>query len=97
VAHAEAALYSGAWADHPLDESLLLDLHARICGDLVPDWAGRWRAVEVRVGRLEPPAPHRIAEEMRHYAADLAPAGRRRRTRSRTSRWNFSRLPRGVS
>ncbi len=72
VAIAEAALYSGAWSEHPLDEALLLDLHGRICGDLVPDWAGRWREVAVRVGRLEPPAPHLIAGEMRLYAGDLA-------------------------
>lgn len=72
LAIAEASLYSGAWADRPLDEALFLDLHRRICGDLVPDWAGRWRTIEVRVGRLEPPAPHLIAGEMRLYAADLA-------------------------
>lgn len=72
VALAEAALYSGAWADAPFTPELLLELHHRICGELVPAWAGRWRTVEVRVGRLEPPPPHRIAEEMSLYAADLA-------------------------
>ena len=34
----------------PLDESLLTEFHARICGDLTPEWAGKWRAVEVTVG-----------------------------------------------
>ncbi len=72
VTLAEAALYSGAWAERLLDESLPLDLHARICGDLVPEWAGRWRTIEVRVGQLEPPAPHLIAGEMHLYAVDLA-------------------------
>ena len=47
------------------------DLHARLCGDLVPDWAGRWRVFEVTVGRLQPTPPHLIAQEMRRYTADL--------------------------
>ena len=71
VALAEADLYRGAFAARPLDEALVLDLHARVCGELVPDWAGRWRVVEVTVGRLKPPPPHQIAQEMRSYAADL--------------------------
>src|ERR1035437_888899 len=28
----------GVFAARPLDESLLLDLHRNICGDLTPDW-----------------------------------------------------------
>lgn len=51
VAAAEAALYREAFAARPPDESLILDLHALICGDLVPDWAGRRRPIEVRVSR----------------------------------------------
>lgn len=36
VTLAEAALYSGLWADTAFTPQLLLDLHKQICGDLVP-------------------------------------------------------------
>lgn len=72
VALTEVAVYREEFAGEQLDEALLCSLHRRICGDLVPDWAGRWRTVEVRVGRLQPAPPHRIAEDMRSYSADLA-------------------------
>lgn len=71
VAATEAELYREAFASRPLDESLLLDLHARICGDLVPDLAGRWRPIEVRVGNLRPSLPHEVPLHMRDYALDL--------------------------
>lgn len=54
-----------------LDENLLLEFHRRICGDLIPDWAGTWRTVEVSVGPLTPPAPHQLPMLMRDYALDL--------------------------
>lgn len=68
----EEAIVTGAFTGDPLDEHLLLEFHRRICGDLVPDWAGRWRTVEVRVGRLHPPAPLRVPQMLRDYSADLA-------------------------
>lgn len=71
VATAEADLYREVFAARVLDESLLLDLHTRICGDLVPEWAGRWRTIEVRVGNLTPPLPHEVPLRMRDYALDL--------------------------
>ncbi len=54
-----------------LDESLLRDFHKRICGDLMPGWAGKWRTVEVTVGSLAPPPPHQLPMFMRDYALDL--------------------------
>lgn len=72
VTLAEADLFRGHFSARPLDVDLFLDLHARLCGDLVPEWAGCWRVVEVTVGRLQPAPPHLIAQEMRSYAADLA-------------------------
>ena len=67
----EADLSAGTFADLPLDDELVLALHRRIVGDLVPQWAGRWRPVEVTVGRLTPPAPHLVPERMRNYGLDL--------------------------
>jgi CRISPR-associated endonuclease/helicase Cas3 len=71
VTTVEAAIQSDEYALHPLDDWLIRDLHRRICADLVPDWAGKWRDIEVRVGRLEPPAPYQLPMLMRDYALDL--------------------------
>ncbi len=37
----EAALLAEEFATRPIDERLLADFHARICGDLTPDWAAK--------------------------------------------------------
>lgn len=71
VAVVEASILAGDYEKHPLDEWLLLDLHRRICVDLVPEWAGKWRDIEVHVGRLEPPPPFQLPVLMRDYALDL--------------------------
>ncbi|MEQ1751891.1 MAG: Fic family protein [Prosthecobacter sp.] len=67
----EAALYAGEYDGHALDEALLLNLHRRTCGDLVPEWAGKWRDLEVTVGRLRPVLPFQLPMLMRDYALDL--------------------------
>jgi CRISPR-associated endonuclease/helicase Cas3 len=67
----EAAILAGDYALHPLDERLVLELHSGICGDLVPDWAGKWRDIEVRVGHLEPPPPYQLPMLMWDYGLDL--------------------------
>jgi len=68
----EEAIVTGAFGGQPLDEHLLLEFHRSISGDLVPDWAGRWRTVEVQVGNLRPPPAHCVPQRLRDYAADLA-------------------------
>ena len=67
----EADVLKGVFSRDSLDENLVLKLHNRIAADLVPDWAGRWRDIHVRVGRLEPVAPFRVPLLMRDYARDL--------------------------
>lgn len=52
MTHVESAILAGEFHAEPLDEWLILELHRRICGDLVPQWAGKWRDIEVSVGRL---------------------------------------------
>lgn len=69
VTQLEADLFKGQFAVDPLDEHLVLTFHQRICGDLVPAWAGRWRTVAVSVGPLQP--PHAVPLLMRDYARDL--------------------------
>ena len=71
VTLAEAAIYSGEFSECFLDENLILAIHHRICMDLVPDWAGRWRSVEVRVGNLHPAQSFLLPMLMRDYTLDL--------------------------
>jgi CRISPR-associated endonuclease/helicase Cas3 len=71
VLRSEAALYKSEFASWPLDERLAAEFHRRICHDLVPGWAGRWRTIEVRVGNLTPPPSHQVPLLMREYGADL--------------------------
>src|SRR4051812_1954044 len=61
----------GLFATQALDELLLLDLHRSICGDLTPDWAGRFRVTEVKVGQHAPPSSHVVPMLVRDYFADL--------------------------
>ena len=77
VLRLETALYQSEFAAWPLDERLPAEFHLRICADLVPDWAGRWRTIEVRVGKLTAPPPHEVPVLMRNYGAD--PLARRLR------------------
>ena len=65
----------GRFAPLPLDETLLQALHERLCGDLIPDLAGRWRTIAVRVSDHEPPPAHQVPALMRDYALDLAARG----------------------
>lgn len=71
VTRLEAALLAEEFAARPLDEVLLTEFHARLCSDLTPEWAGKWRAVEVAVGPLTPPSPHQLPMLMRDYVLDL--------------------------
>ncbi len=71
VAIVEAAIVAEEFAASPVDDHFILHLHQRICGDLVPEWAGKWRDIEVCVGNLHPALPHQIPMLMRDYALDL--------------------------
>ena len=62
----------GRFAPSPLDEALLQDFHQRLCGDLLPELAGHWRTIAVRVSDHEPPPAHQVPALMRDYALDLA-------------------------
>ena len=52
-------------------ERLLLELHRRVCDELLPDMAGRWRTREVTVGSHNPPSYWRVPVLMREFSADL--------------------------
>ena len=62
---------AGEFDGRTLDEDLLLELHRRICADLIPELAGRWRTSDVVVGDHEPPAYPLVPQRMREYALDL--------------------------
>jgi CRISPR-associated endonuclease/helicase Cas3 len=55
-----------------LSEDLFLELHRRICGDLTPAFAGRWRTTDVVVGDHEPPPAFQVGQQMRDFVRDLA-------------------------
>lgn len=59
------------FAARRLDEGLLKEFQSRLCGSLTPDWAGRWRAVQVTVGPLHPPPSFQWPMLMRNYVLDL--------------------------
>lgn len=67
----QKAIDDGEFDSRVFDEDLFLDLHRRICGDLTPDFAGRWRGKDVVVGDHEPPPLFKVAQHMREYARDL--------------------------
>lgn len=71
VATLEAKLQKAIYAGHAMNEDFFQLVHREICADLVPDWAGCWRKVEVRVGRLKPPLPHEVPMRMRDFTLDL--------------------------
>lgn len=71
VVRLEARIYAGDFAERILDEDLAAEFHRAICVDLVPEWAGRWRTVEVRVGNLHPAPPSQVPLRMRDYGRDL--------------------------
>jgi CRISPR-associated endonuclease/helicase Cas3 len=61
----------GVFAGCKLDADLLLEFHHGICGDLTPDWAGRYRAIDVSVGQHSPPPPFQVPMMVREYFRDL--------------------------
>lgn len=71
VLRIQERIESEDYASSPLDEDLIRALHRDFCGDLMPDWAGKWRTIAVRVGPHEPPAPPLVPLQMREYALDL--------------------------
>lgn len=72
VLRVQEDIEDSAFADNPLDEHILQELHRRICGDLIPDWAGRFRLIDVQVGQHSPPPRHLVPGQIREYSADLA-------------------------
>jgi CRISPR-associated endonuclease/helicase Cas3 len=67
----QRAIAAGDFDGRPLDEALILELHRRICADLIPEFAGHWRTTNVVVGEHEPPAHPLVPQRMREYVLDL--------------------------
>ena len=70
VAAAELAISNRELANLPVHD-LLLELHGRICADLTPDVAGRWRLQDIRAGDHRAPPYWQVPTLVRDYAADL--------------------------
>lgn len=71
VSAVERAIESAEFDDKALDDALILDLHTRLCSELVPQFIG-WRRVDVRIGQHVPPSFPHVPAAMREYAHDLA-------------------------
>lgn len=56
--------------DVDLDISLILEIHRMAFSELY-DWAGKWRSVEVQVGRHAPPHPSKVPALMYQFSDDL--------------------------
>lgn len=70
VGAAEAAIAKREFTGLPVHD-LLLELHRRVCVELTPNMAGRWRLRDVRVGEHQPPPHWQVPALMRNYADDL--------------------------
>jgi CRISPR-associated endonuclease/helicase Cas3 len=71
VLRVERDIVVGTFGEQGLSPDLILGFHKDIAGDLCPEWAGRWRDAEVRVGEHHPPPPYRVPLLMRDYGEDL--------------------------
>lgn len=50
----------------------LCERHQELAGHLFPEWAGRFRKTDVRVGTLEPPPSYQVPLLVRAFCDDLA-------------------------
>ncbi|MDN3510220.1 MAG: Fic family protein [Candidatus Jettenia sp.] len=50
----------------------LCQRHRELAGRLFPEWAGRFRITDVKVGTLEPPAYYKVPLLVRSFCDDLA-------------------------
>ena len=71
VLRVERDIAAGTFARQSSFPDLILDFHREIAENLCPEWAGRWRDAEVRVGEHHPPPPYRVPILMRDYGEDL--------------------------
>ena len=50
----------------------LCQKHWELAGPLFPEWAGRFRTTDVKVGTLEPPVYYKVPLLVRSFCDDLA-------------------------
>ena len=70
IAGTEIAISDRRFASLSLQD-LLLELHRRICADLTPGMAGRWRLRNVPLGEYQAPPYWQVPILIRSYTADL--------------------------
>ena len=71
VTQLQKSIADGDYDNKAIDEYLFLNFHRSICGELTPDFAGRWRITNVVVGTHEPPVHFLVPQRMREYTRDL--------------------------
>ena len=70
VGEVEVTIVRGNFSGFSIHD-LLPQLHRRICEDVMPDIAGRWRLKDVRVSAHRPPPYWKVPVLMREYSADV--------------------------
>ena len=70
----ERSIAAGTFGAGSLSPDLILEFHREIVGDLCPEWAGRWRDVEVRVTQRHSAAKPQANYAKRLECVELAPA-----------------------
>jgi cell filamentation protein len=55
----------------PFDIGLILDIHRIAFGELY-NWAGKWRAIDVQVGKLNPPTFTKVPNLMYQYVDEVS-------------------------
>lgn len=61
----------GKYRERELNEFMIQDFHRRITGEIIPNIAGKWRTIPVRVGNHIPPEPYEVPVLMHEYAENL--------------------------
>lgn len=54
-----------------ITSKVIRDIHKEGFGFIFPDWAGKFRTIEVTVGDFEPPHYNKISELIRNFCDDL--------------------------
>ena len=71
VERTEAAIALAEYAERSVDEALIRHFHAGVCAGLLPEIAGEWRRINVRVSQHEAPPSFHVPILMRDYCRDL--------------------------
>ena len=71
IARCLDALLNSSPAAIRITPQWITNTHRDIAGDLFPEWAGRFRTIDVQVGTHLPPHAHEVAAHIQNFSLDL--------------------------